>query len=104
MMGRRGFTLVELLIVLLICAALFGVTFPALNRLGVTLKNETAIRLAAGSLRLTQSRALCRNETCTFEGFGFAKNGYALPGGSGTKISPNGKKLVLSSYGRVRIE
>jgi len=105
-MGDRGkgYTLVELLVVLSLCSVLAVFSLSALNALSKNIKQDTAIRLTASALRFTQSCAIARNESCAYDRFIFAKTGFTPPGGNGTKIYPNGKKLVLSSYGRVRIE
>ena len=96
--------MVELLIVLALCAIAATFSLSALNQFSKAGRAAANIRLAASDLRFTQSCAIARNETCAAGQFIFAKSGFAPPGGSGTKIYPNGKKLIVSSYGRVRIE
>lgn len=108
MAGRRGFTLVELLVVIGICGLLLSISFPTLSFFRGIIYLDASAQTLASELRKAQGRALCENDTCEYERFKFSKTGFPLPGGSGTRILTDGRghsrKVILSSAGRVRVE
>jgi len=123
-MGKRGFTLVELLIAIGICGLLLALSFPALLNFKSSLYLEASARSIASEMRKTQSLAWSGKANLNWDvsqfglpagvsarnvkQFRFSKTGFPLPGGTGTQVIENkfgnSRKIVLSSVGRVRIE
>jgi len=123
-MGKRGFTLVELLIVIGICGLLLTLSFPAWLNFKSSLYLEASARSVASEMRKTQSLAWSGKANLIWEvsqlslpmeisaqavkSFKFSNTGFPLPGGTGTQVIENKfgnrRKIVLSSVGRVRIE
>jgi prepilin-type N-terminal cleavage/methylation domain-containing protein len=102
--GRRGFTLVELLVVIGIVGMIFTLSFPALSKLRKTVLVEGEVYSLAAALRRAEVEALTKNRAVSLPPFKFAGSGFPLPGYSGTlNLSPK-RKIVVSSVGRVRIE
>ena len=108
MAGRRGWTLVELLVVLGLGGLCLGFFSPSLFRLKESLALQARARLAAVELRATQARAISRNAEQSCRQFRFAGSGFTPPGGSGTEVlcgrGGGTRKIIVSSAGRVRIE
>jgi prepilin-type N-terminal cleavage/methylation domain-containing protein len=106
--NRKGFSLIELLVVMSISGLLLFLSFPALSAFKDRLSLETRARQLAFTLRKAQSLAISRGETQIVGRFKFSKTGSPLPGGFGTEkiTSPGGrtKKVIVSPLGRVRIE
>ena len=122
--GRRGFTLVELVIVVGICALLLSISFPTLTNFREKIYLEAIARGAASELRKTQSQAMSRSENFGWDislfnlppgvlavnirKFIFSSSGFPLVGGTGTQLlrdhHGHGRKVILSSAGRVRVE
>jgi Tfp pilus assembly protein FimT len=103
---RRGFSLVELVVIVSICGLLFSLSFPTLANFRSRLSLETAARGMASDLRKCQASAMSKGETvaCAGTKFKFSSSGFPPPGGSGTYRMCGKKKIILSSAGRVRIE
>jgi prepilin-type N-terminal cleavage/methylation domain-containing protein len=107
-MGRQGFTLVELLVVLGIFSILLIMALPGLSRWRETVGLEFTARAAAIELRCAQSRALSCGEAVGCGRFRFARSGNTLPGGSGTETLRDRygrvRKIIVSQAGRVRLD
>lgn len=122
-MGKgRGFTLVELLVVISIVGLLFFSLLPVLNKFKERVYLKRAANLTVAALRLTQATAILRSAQTNrlIEGevlpgvsamaaktYAFTADGFTPLAGSGTSvlISKHGKrKVIVSSMGRVRSE
>ena len=122
--GRRGFTLVELLLVLGICSLIISFSLSTLSNFTGKVYLEATARLIASELRSQQAKAESRGETQAWsvsslpmppgisarsiKEFKYAKSGFPPPGGTGTQLIEDrhgaSRQIVLSSAGRVRIE
>ena len=103
-MGRKGFTLVELLVVIGLCGLLLSFTLPTFTKLKENLRlNGTAQQLAS-DLRAAQATALSVDQAQTNGRFRFAASGFPPVGGSGTELIGRSRKVILASTGRVRVE
>jgi len=101
---RRGFSLIELIVVISIISIILLTALPSYKRLSrAPTTSLTAIR-AAGSLRKAQAQAYSQNSIQTAEGMSFAPSGNPIPGKYGTLIINKTKKVIVSNSGRVRIE
>ncbi|MFH1541523.1 MAG: type II secretion system protein [bacterium] len=123
-MRRRGFTIIEILIVLSIIAVLVISATPLLTRFNNQLTLNAAAKTIASELRLLQTKAKTTHSTMTLNlnnlkipakikisgktEVSFVSSGAPLPGSSGTitLTNRNGqtKKIVIASSGRVRVE
>lgn len=107
-MGRGGFCLVELLVVITILGLLFSVSCPAVDRLRGALILKATSRSIAANIRQSEVQALATLAEVDCSPFKIASSGFPQPGYSGTQLltgqSGQAKKIVLSSVGRVRIE
>lgn len=122
-MGKgRGFTLVELLVVISIVGLLLFSLLPVLNKFKERVCLKRAANLTVAALRLAQATAILRSDQagCLVAGevvpgaaimiaktYVFSADGFAPPAGSGTSTlaSKHGKrKVIVSSMGRVRSE
>ncbi|MFH1387102.1 MAG: type II secretion system protein [bacterium] len=98
-MGRKGFTLAELVVVVGICGLAFSLSLPTFTRFKANIKSESSARELAASLRLDQAKAQAGITTNTF-----ARSGYPKALSVKTIDLGNGSKVILSSVGRVRVE
>ena len=123
-MNRKGFTLIEILIVISVLALIFSITLPTLSTFSAELSLEASTKAVASELRNLQSRAILQHKTLSLDlsklklplgvkninacNLSFSSSGFPPPGGSGTVILQNKfgrtRKVILSSAGRVRIE
>lgn len=107
-MGKRGFTLVELMIVIGICGLMLSFSLPSLSRFKNSLLLDATSQAFASQLRAAQVKAMSSGATQAVERFEFSKSGSSMPGGSGTKVFEDkfgfSRRVILSSAGRVRIE
>ncbi len=121
---RKGFSLIELLVVFGLGALLLGLTISTLPRFTQRLALDNSARLIASELRALQTNAIAAHETKTFQpaenplpsglsysssrSLSFAPSGYPTVGGSGTIVLSNRfgqtKRVILSSAGRIRLE
>lgn len=121
---RKGFSLVELLVVIGVFSLLLSFSIPGLVRFRSGIYLDLSARGAASKIRRTQAFSISRSEnlTCpvlpealapgihasTIKQFKFSSSGFPLVGGSGTQIledkDKNIRQVVLSSAGRTRIE
>jgi type IV fimbrial biogenesis protein FimT len=62
-MSRRGFTLVEIVIVIVVAGLLMGIAAPRFTRMRNSLRLDTAARTLAADLRRAQTEAIKRNKT-----------------------------------------
>ena len=94
MRGEKGFTLIELVVVLAIAALLLAIVLPfGFNRHG---HDELAggAREIAGALRLARSRAILTNQPVRF--LVDIENGfYRPPGASAAHAVPTGSRISL---------
>jgi prepilin-type N-terminal cleavage/methylation domain-containing protein len=61
--SRRGFTLVEIVIVIVVAGLLMGIAAPRFTRMRNSLRLDTAARTLAADLRRAQTEAIKRNKT-----------------------------------------
>jgi prepilin-type N-terminal cleavage/methylation domain-containing protein len=123
-MQRKGFTLIESIIVMSIVALLFTISLPRLSAFSKQLYLNNSAKLIASNIRQLQSQARLTHNTQTLDlaksnlpkginiikasNIKFSASGSPPPGGSGSIILQNSlgqtKKIITSSAGRVRIE
>ncbi len=124
MFCKKGFTLVELIVIIGILGALFSLALPLSARFSSSLYLNASARELVSELRRLQSDSVLRHRTLGFApaefklppqikfkqtcAIAFSASGFPLPGRSGTLIlqDPSGRtrKVVVSSAGRVRLE
>lgn len=109
---RRGFTLVELLVVLAIAGLLLAVTPPLITAALPGVELKAAARRTAGALRLTRETAIAEGRPAAFvldieqhryriEGAGRARDG-ALPAGIDLKLVAAEDEMRGETVGAVR--
>jgi len=122
-MGRRGFTLIELSVVIGLVGLLTLVAFPSLMAFRERIYLETTSQQLLTDLRRTQAEALCAGTDRSYNSsslslpgglasdekqFKFSGSGAPPPGGSGTVRlqgrTGRGRSVIVSSAGRVRLE
>ncbi|MCU0640889.1 MAG: type II secretion system GspH family protein [Candidatus Margulisbacteria bacterium] len=103
-MGRKAFTLVELLVVIGIVGLIGTVSFPSLTKFRKTVLIEAQAQVLAAAARRAQVEALAKGRTVELPPFKFGASGYPVPGYSGTLVLSPHCKVIVSSVGRVRIE
>lgn len=129
---NRGFTLLEILIVISLVAALFSFSYLSFSGYTDSARLNAASKLILSDLRLAQNNASSERQSYTvvFGGdfysinsqktvklpqgisasprvFIFSPSGSPPPGGSGTLLlsgKKHSRKIILSSEGRIRIE
>lgn len=116
---RRGFTIIELLVVLSICAILLALALPPIKNVRSKFILSACLQGSVSELRNTQARAITTNQEQNWslnnyspanglnkgaiKVFSFSPSGFCPPGGSGTQLLEN-KKVVVSAMGRARFE
>jgi len=124
-MGRRGFTLLEILVTISLFSLIIFISMPVLSRFKNALLLKITVQKVSSDLRARQLAALVKKTTLNYQVSSagqlpgglklisdkkivFSGNGLPIPGGSGTQILGNnyGKqgKIIVSSQGRIRIE
>ena len=121
---KKGFTLVEIIVIISILSVLFSLTLPLSRRFSSSLYLHTSARALASELRQLQSRSVLRYQSSSFDpakfmlppgikfkttcDIGFSPSGFPPPGKSGTLTlqDPGGRtrKVIVSSAGRIRLE
>ena len=96
MRGEKGFTLIELVVVLAIAALLLAIVLPfGFNRRGHD-ELASGAREIAGALRLARSRAILTNRPASF--LVDVENGFYRPPGAGAAHAvPTGSHISLST-------
>ena len=91
--NQRGFTLPEMLMVLILITIICGISYGAFNRMGVNSNLRTAARDIASDFQLARQRAMTENTTLTIT-FNPGNHTYTVPQvGGGTLIK------ALADYG-----
>lgn len=123
-MIRRGFSLVEITVVLVVLSVGLFLVFPAWQSFSAQISLQTSAQLLVSELHRLQSSAELEHKTVTLDptklnlsagltlsgktDLSFSASGFPPPGGSGTLIVSNRfgqqKKIVVSSVGRIRLE
>jgi prepilin-type N-terminal cleavage/methylation domain-containing protein len=91
--NQRGFTLLEIIMVVILILIVCGIAFQGFNRMSINSSLRTAARDIASDFQLTRQRAMAESATLTIT-FDTGNHTYTVPtpgGGSLTKI--------LASYG-----
>jgi len=105
--NRAGFSLLELLVVLMLLALLTAVVIPSLGRGLSTAKLKTSSREIAASIRLARSKAVSEQQVYLL-GFDLAKNEVRLSGLNSTYRKsfelPDGVHLTRVSLLETRVE
>jgi len=121
---RRGFTLIEILIVLGILGISFFAAYHSLTRFSAGLSLNAAAKAVVTDLRSLQAKAVSQHKTLELSPASiklpdgikiisgtpikFSPSGFSPPGGSGTWVLENRlgkqKKIITTSMGRVRVE
>ena len=111
---RRGFTIIELLVVLSICAILFSLALPPIRNIKSKLLLSACLQGSVSGLRYTQSRAITSNQEQKWsisdyppandlkkgaiKLFSFSPSGFCPPGGSGTQLLENKKRFTPAFF------
>ncbi|KPJ66707.1 hypothetical protein AMJ44_08020 [candidate division WOR-1 bacterium DG_54_3] len=123
-MKSKGFTLIEILIVIGVLALIFSFSFPSLSLFSAQLSLAASAKALTSELRNVQSQAVLQHKTLSpdlsklrfppgiklinLSSISFSASGFPPPGGSGTIILQNrlgqARKIIVSSAGRVRVE
>ena len=83
---QRGFTLIEMLIVLILIIIVAGISYGAFNRMGINSFLRTAARDIASDFQLARQRAMAENNPLTIT-FDPGNHTYTVPTpGGGTQI------------------
>jgi len=91
--NQRGFTLLEIIMVVILILIVCGIAFQGFNRMSINSSLRTAARDIASDFQLTRQRAMAESATLTIT-FDTGNHTYTVPtpgGGSLTK--------TLASYG-----
>jgi prepilin-type N-terminal cleavage/methylation domain-containing protein len=97
-MSRKGFTLVELLIVLVIISSLLGLSITGFKRFASSLGYKNAIDQVVTDIKYTQQMADSTQETCRIE-FKAGSNDYSIYK-SGTVIRAAKIDRTFQFYGK----
>jgi len=107
-MRLKGFTLIEILVVIGIFSLLFFCSLPSLNCFSAKNRLNIDAKTLSGDLRLLQAKAIAKHEIQSLNSISFSSSGNCLAGGAGTLTLTNkfnqAKKVIVSSLGRIRIE
>lgn len=89
----KGFTLLELLVVLLIAASALALALPQLSsvRAGVALKAN--VRAVASALRAARSEAIARQREVSYESIRFFPDGSSS--GGSLRLNGTGRSYVI---------
>ena len=90
---QRGFTLIEMLIVLILIIIVAGISYGAFNRMGINSFLRTAARDIASDFQLARQRAMAENNPLTIT-FDPGNHTYTVPTPSG-----GAQIKTLASYG-----
>ena len=124
MLDRKGFTLVEIIVIIGILSVLFSLALPLSARFSSTLYLQASAKALVSELRRLQSSSVLQHQTLSFApdkftlppgikfksicDIGFSASGFPPPGKSGSLIlqdsSGRTKKVIVSSLGRIRLE
>ena len=106
--GARGFTLVELMIVLAVVAIFASLAGPSFRELTATQKVRSAVSALNESLWLARSEAIKRNADVAFE-FDDVADGWTIQSGGATlhtqdpfsSVASGAARFVFNGYGRL---
>jgi prepilin-type N-terminal cleavage/methylation domain-containing protein len=91
--NQRGFTLPEMLIVLILITIICGISYGAFHRMGVNSELRTAARDIASDFQLARQRAMAENTPLTIT-FNSGNHTYTVPTPGGGTLTKN-----LADYG-----
>lgn len=91
--NQRGFTLPEMVMVLILLTIIAGIAYGAFNRMGVNSELRTAARDIASDFQLARQRAMTENTTLTIT-FNSGNHTYTVPQPGGGTLTKN-----LADYG-----
>ena len=124
MPDKKGFSLIEIIVVMGVLGALFALSLPISSRFSSVLYLNASAKALASELRNVQSQSILQHKTLSLNlaklnlppgirfantrDISFSPSGFPPPGKSGTLVLQNSlgrtKKVIVSSAGRVRIE
>jgi prepilin-type N-terminal cleavage/methylation domain-containing protein len=124
MYGKKGFSLIEIIVVLGMLGVLFALSLPISSRFSSVLYLNASAKALASELRNVQNQSILQHKTLSLDlanlnlppgihlannrDITFSPSGFPPPGKSGTLVLQNSlgrtKKVIVSSVGRVRIE
>jgi prepilin-type N-terminal cleavage/methylation domain-containing protein len=91
--NQRGFTLPEMLMVLILITIICGISYGAFHRMGVNSELRTAARDIASDFQLARQRAMAENTPLTIT-FNSGNHTYTVPTPGGGTLTKN-----LADYG-----
>jgi prepilin-type N-terminal cleavage/methylation domain-containing protein len=78
---RKGFTLIEVLVVLVIAGLLLSASITGIKKFANSLESNNAVNQVMSDIKLTQQLAVTSSQTCKIE-FKAGKNNYSIMKGS----------------------